>query len=205
MIPPKSVFTQGENVMSNFFALLSRMKYIDRWALMRSTRQETLSEHTLEVAMLSHALAVLGNTYLGKTHDASLCALIALYHDASEIITGDMPTPVKYKNPHLSAAYKELEKETEKKLLSMLPAEMRPHFAPLLTPGNDDARKLVKAADKLSAYIKCIEEEKSGNREFSAAKETIKATLDTCGVEEVQLFFTHFMDGYGKTLDALTL
>lgn len=191
--------------MSNFFALLSRMKYIDRWALMRSTRQETLSEHTLEVAMLSHALAVLGNCYLGKKHDPARCALVALYHDAPEIITGDMPTPVKYNNQNLSLAYKELEKETEKKLLAMLPAEMQPAFASLLSPEKDEVRTLVKAADKLSAYIKCIEEEKSGNREFSAAKETIKAALDSCGVEEVQLFFTHFMDGYGKTLDALTL
>ncbi len=191
--------------MSNFFALLSRMKYIDRWALMRSTRQETLSEHTLEVAMLSHALAVLGNTYLGKNIDVARCALVALYHDAPEIITGDMPTPVKYNNKNLSLAYKELEKETEKKLLSMLPEEMQPAFSSLLSPEKDEVRALVKAADKLSAYIKCIEEEKSGNREFSAAKETIKAALDSCGVEEVSLFFKYFMDGYGKTLDALTL
>lgn len=191
--------------MSNFFALLSRMKYIDRWALMRSARRETVSEHTLEVAMLAHALAVLGNTYLGKNHDPAACALIALYHDASEIITGDMPTPVKYKNPTLSAAYKALEAETEEKLLSMLPPEMQPAFAPLLSPEKDEAYCLVKAADKLSAYIKCIEEEKSGNTEFSAAKETTKAALDACGLEEVKLFFTHFMDGYGKTLDALTI
>lgn len=194
-----------EEKMSNFFALLSRMKYIDRWALMRATRQETLSEHTLEVAMLSHALAVLGNTYLGKNIDVAHCALVALYHDAPEIITGDMPTPVKYNNKNLSLAYRELEKETEKKLLSMLPEEMQPAFAPLLSPEKDEVRALVKAADKLSAYIKCIEEEKSGNREFSAAKESIKATLDTCGVEEVSLFFKYFMDGYGKTLDALTV
>ncbi|MBE7024627.1 MAG: 5'-deoxynucleotidase [Ruminococcaceae bacterium] len=191
--------------MSNFFALLSRMKYIDRWALMRSTRRETLSEHTLEVAMLAHALAVLGNTYLGKSYDPAQCALIALYHDATEIITGDMPTPVKYKNPHLSSAYKAMEAETEKKLLSMLPKELQPAFSPLLSPEKNEALRLVKAADKLSAYIKCIEEEKSGNREFSAARETIKAALDGCGVEEVQLFFSSFMDGYGKTLDALTL
>ncbi len=191
--------------MRNFFALLSRMKYIDRWALMRSTHRETLSEHTLEVAMLAHALAELGNTYLGKSYDTARCALVALYHDATEIITGDMPTPIKYKNPHLSAAYKSLETETADKLLSMLPPEMQPAFSPLLSPEAGETLRLVKAADKLSAYIKCVEEEKSGNREFSAAKETIKAALDACGVEEVRLFFELFMDGYGKTLDALTL
>ncbi len=190
--------------MSNFFALLSRMKYIDRWALMRSTRQETLSEHTMEVAMLSHALATLGNCYLGKKHDAAFCALIALYHDAPEIITGDMPTPVKYNNPNLARAYKTLEKETEEKLVGMLPEEMRAAFSPLISPENEEARAIVKAADKLSAYIKCIEEEKSGNREFSAAKESIRRALDESGVEEVQLFFDHFIEGYGKTLDALT-
>ena len=155
--------------------------------------------------MLAHALAVIGNRYLGKKHDPARCALVALYHDATEIITGDMPTPVKYKNPHLSAAYKALEAETEKKLLDMLPEQLRPEFAPLLSPEPDEAVRLVKAADKLSAYIKCIEEEKSGNREFSAARETTKAALDTCGVEEVQIFFDLFIDGYGKTLDALTL
>ncbi len=190
--------------MSNFFALLSRMKYIDRWALMRAARKETLSEHTLEVCMLSHALAVIGNTYLGKNYDPAGCALAALYHDAAEIITGDMPTPIKYNNQTLSAAYKELEKETEEKLLSMLPTEMRPSFVPLLSPQCAETKKIVKAADKLSAYIKCIEEEKSGNREFTAAKESIKAALDGCGMEEVTIFFEVFMDGYGKTLDALT-
>ncbi len=190
--------------MSNFFALLSRMKYIDRWALMRNTRSESLSEHTLEVAMLSHALAEIGNTYLGKSYDAGKAALIALYHDASEIITGDMPTPIKYNNPGLSEAYRALEKETEAKLVSMLPEKLQAAFSPLLSPGDGELRALCKAADKLSAYIKCIEEEKSGNREFSAAKETIKASLDNLGMPEVQIFMDTFMEGYGKTLDALT-
>ena len=191
--------------MSNFFALLSRMKYIDRWALMRSARRENVSEHSLEVAMLSHALAVLGNTYLGKNHDAAACALAAIYHDAPEIITGDMPTPVKYNNKMLSGAYKELEKETEKKLLSMLPEEMRESFLPLISPLDEEVRKIVKAADKLSAYIKCIEEEKSGNTEFASAKKSTKAALDALNLPEVELFFKYFIDGYGKTLDELTL
>ncbi len=191
--------------MSNFFALLSRMKYIDRWALMRASRAENVSEHSLEVAMLAHALAVLGNTYLGKQYDCAAIALAAIYHDAPEIITGDMPTPVKYNNKTLSAAYRELEKETEEKLLSMLPPELRQSFAPLISPEDAEVKKIVKAADKLSAYIKCIEEEKSGNHEFSSAKASIKANLDAGSVEEVSLFFQYFMDGYGKTLDELTI
>lgn len=193
-----------ERKMSNFFALLSRMKYIDRWALMRSTRSESLSEHTLEVAMLSHALAEIGNTYFEKNYDVGKAALIALYHDASEIITGDMPTPIKYNNPKLSEAYKTLEKETEEKLLSMLPEKLQAAFSPFLSPKDAELCALCKAADKLSAYIKCIEEEKSGNREFSAAKETIKASLDASGVPEVQIFLNTFIEGYGKTLDDLT-
>ena len=191
--------------MSNFFALLSRMKYIDRWALMRSARRENVSEHSLEVAMLTHALAELGNTYLGKKYDAAFCTLAAIYHDAPEIITGDMPTPVKYNNKTLSLAYKELEKETETKLLSMLPPEMRKSFLPLISPSDTEVRRLVKAADKLSAYIKCIEEEKSGNAEFAAAKKSTKAALDAMNLPEVELFFKYFIDGYGKTLDELTL
>ena len=190
--------------MSNFFALLSRMKYIDRWALMRNTRSESLSEHTLEVAMLSHALAEIGNTYFGKTYDAPRAALIALYHDASEIITGDMPTPIKYNNPKLSEAYKALEKETEEKLLSMLPEKLQGAFSKVLSPEDAALVALMKAADKLSAYIKCIEEEKSGNREFSAAKETIRTALENAGLPEVRFFLDTFMEGYGKTLDALT-
>ena len=154
--------------------------------------------------MLSHALAEIGNTYLGKTYDAGRVALMALYHDASEIITGDMPTPIKYNNPGLSKAYKALEKETEAKLLSMLPEKMQDAFRTILSPEDAEMCALMKAADKLSAYIKCIEEEKSGNREFSAAKETIRASLDTCGLPEVQIFLETFMEGYGKTLDALT-
>lgn len=190
--------------MRSFFALVSRMKYINRWALMRSTRNESLSEHTLEVAMLAHGLAVIGNTYFGKRYDASRAALVALYHDASEIITGDMPTPIKYHNPGLSAAYKSLEKETEAKLLSMLPPEMQGEFAPLISPEKDEILRLVKAADKLSAYIKCVEEEKSGNREFSAAKKTLLGALAECEMPEVTYFLDTFMEGYGKTLDALT-
>ncbi len=190
--------------MSNFFALLSRMKYIDRWALMRNTRAESVSEHTLEVAMLSHGLAVIGNTYLGKSYNAEKAALLALYHDAPEIITGDMPTPIKYNNQGLSEAYKLLEAETEAKLLSLLPAEMRPYYEDLISPKRDELLRLVKAADKLSAYIKCVEEEKSGNREFARAKEATRAALLKMEMPEVEIFFEKCIEGYGKSLDELT-
>ena len=191
--------------MSNFFALLSRMKYIDRWALMRSARKETLSEHTLEVAMLSHALAVIGNTYLGKHYDAAACALAAIYHDAPEIITGDMPTPVKYNNKTLSAAYKELEKETEKKLLSMLPDEMRESFIALLSPVSDEVRKIVKAADKLCAYLKCVEEYRNGNKEFKKALESSRKIVKELGenVPEVKWFMDNVAESYEKSIDEL--
>ncbi len=189
--------------MYHFFALLSRMKYIDRWALMRNSRQESISEHSLEVAMLAHALAVLGNCYLGKNYNPDSAALLGLYHDATEIITGDMPTPVKYKNPALSAAYKALEEQTAEKMTEALPEEMRAYYKPLLSGGDAEHKKLVKAADKLSAYIKCIEEEKSGNTEFASAKASLYKMLSESETEEVSLFFRYFMEGYGKTLDEL--
>lgn len=189
--------------MYHFFALLSRMKYIDRWALMRNSRRESISEHSIEVAMLAHALAVLGNCYLGKSYQPELAALLGIYHDATEILTGDMPTPVKYNNPALQKAYKELEAQTAEKMAETLPPEMRPYFMPLLKGADAEHKKLLHAADKLSAYIKCIEEEKSGNTEFSLAKESIYKKLMESEVEEVSLFFRYFMEGYGKTLDEL--
>lgn len=191
--------------MHHFFALLSRMKYIDRWALMRNTSRENISQHSQEVAMLAHALAVLGNCYLGKNYNVERAALLGLYHDATEIITGDMPTPVKYHNPRLRDAYKSLEAETAEKLLDTLPPAMRPYYAPLFAEADPALAKLVKAADKLSAYIKCLEEEKSGNHEFLSAKASIRTALAAAEVEEVDLFFTHFMDAYGKTLDELEM
>ena len=154
----------------NFFATISRMKYIERWALMRNSRAENLSEHSLDVAMISHALCVIGNVRYNKNLNGEKAALIGLYHDSSEIITGDMPTPVKYYNEDIKAAYKEVESIAEKKLLNELPSDLRPEFEKIYKSDRSEEEKymrhLVKAADKLSAYIKCIEEENSGNREF---------------------------------------
>ncbi|MCU6698218.1 5'-deoxynucleotidase [Laedolimicola ammoniilytica] len=192
--------------MNNYFAMMSRMKYIDRWALMRNTRAENLSEHSLEVSMIAHALAILGNTYLGKELNAERAAVLGLYHDATEIITGDMPTPIKYYNPEIRHTYQDIEEKAGQTLLSMLPEEMRVSYERLFTRQDEDAYlwKLVKAADKLSAYIKCIEEEGTGNREFVRARETTLKQLHALDVEEAELFFTYFIDAYGKNLDELT-
>ena len=193
----------------SFFATLSRMKYIDRWALMRNSREETLSEHALEVAMIAHALCVIGNVRCGRKLDADRAALIGLYHDAAEIITGDMPTPVKYFSSGLRNAYREVEAAAEDRLLAQLPEDLRPAFASVFSPedAEDDAylRRLVKAADKLSALIKCIEEENSGNREFRTAKESTQKALQKMAEElpEVQEFMRDFLPSYGKTLDEL--
>ena len=192
--------------MNNYFAMMSRMKYIDRWALMRNTRAENLSEHSLEVSMIAHALAILGNTFLGKDLNAERAAVLGLYHDATEIITGDMPTPIKYYNPEIRHTYQDIEEKAGQTLLSMLPEEMRASYERLFTRQDEDAYlwKLVKAADKLSAYIKCIEEEGTGNREFVRARETTLKQLHALDVEEAELFFTYFIDAYGKNLDELT-
>ena len=193
----------------NFFATISRMKYIDRWALMRNSRTENLSEHSLEVAMIAHALCTIGNVRYEKNLNADRAALIGLYHDSSEIITGDMPTPVKYYNPEIKDAYKQVEKIANYKLLEKLPKDLRPVYEEIFKTDNsaDDRymRKLVKAADKISAYIKCIEEEKSGNTEFSKAKESIGNILDKLSKEspEVKDFVEEFLPPFGKTLDEL--
>ena len=194
----------------NFFAIISRMKYIERWALMRNSRAENLSEHSLEVAMIAHALCVIGNRRYGKNLNGEKAALIGLYHDASEIITGDMPTPVKYYNQEIREAYKQVESIADIQLLHKLPEDLRPDFEWIFRSGDDGnelyLRKLVKAADKLSALIKCIEEEHSGNSEFRTAKEsTLKSIyLMENELPEVKDFMDDFIDAYGKTLDELT-
>lgn len=192
--------------MNSFFAMMSRMKYIDRWALMRNSRQENLSEHSLEVSMIAHALAVIGNTCLGKQLDAQKAAVLGMYHDATEIITGDMPTPVKYYNSQIKNTYKDIEHQAAESLLSMLPEQMQEAYRGIFCREEADAYlwKLVKAADKLSAYIKCIEEEQAGNREFIKAKEMALGHIRKMDLPETELFLKYFIDAYGKNLDELT-
>ncbi len=188
---------------SHFFALMSRMKHINRWGLMNNTKTENICEHSLYVAMLSHALVTISNKRYGTTLDPEHAAVLGMYHDASEIITGDMPTPIKYFNPQISDAYKQVERMAEDKLVSYLPYDLQQDFAPLLTITQEDAQYVpfVKAADKLSALIKCIEEEKVGNKEFSKANDTILNSLNEMNLPYVNDFMSEFLPSYSLTLD----
>ena len=188
---------------SHFFAYVSRMRFIQRWALMRNTASENVQEHSHQVAVLAHALAVIRNKKFDGNIDAGQVAVAALYHDASEILTGDMPTPIKYDNPAIRKAYKDVEAVAERKLLEMLPEELRDVYAPALTGPGGETEKLVKAADKLSAYIKCVEELKAGNLEFREAAAQTRAALEAYDLPEVQYFLETFMDSFSLTLDEL--
>ncbi len=191
--------------MNTFYAMMSRMKYIDRWALMRNSYTENISEHSLEVSMLAHALAILGNRRLGKKLNAERAAVIAMYHDATEIITGDMPTPIKYLNKDIKGAFKDIESQAARKLLGMLPENIRADYEEIFFPPEEEAYlcRLVKAADKLSALIKCIEEEKMGNKEFSSAGCTLREAIAAMKLEEADLFISEFLPAYSLTLDEL--
>ena len=194
----------------SYFALLSRMKYINRWALMRNAREENLSEHCLEVSILTHALCVIGNKKWNKNLSVEKAVLRALYHDAAEILTGDMPTPVKYRKEELKTAYKKVEKEAEERLLSTLPQYLTEEFGKVFFPEDYATltyeNKLIKAADKLSALIKCEEELRAGNQEFSTAAMSTRKKVEEMSEElpELKCFMEDFLPEYGKTLDELT-
>ena len=188
---------------SHFFAYVSRMRFIQRWALMRNTAQENVQEHSHQVAVLAHALAVIRNEKFGGHVDAGQVAVAALYHDASEILTGDMPTPIKYDNPAIRRAYKDVEAVAERKLLEMLPEELQGIYEPVITGCGGEIEEMVKAADKLSAYIKCVEELKAGNNEFREAAAQTRKALEAYGLAEVQYFLDTFMDSFALTLDEL--
>ena len=196
-------------MISSFFATVSRMKYIERWALMRNSRPENLSEHSLEVAMIAHALCVIGNVRYGRKLDGEKAALVGLYHDCSEIITGDMPTPVKYANSGIRDAYKAVESEADQRLLDTLPEDLRPSFEEIFCAEDTDEdrymRRLVKAADKLSALIKCMEETGAGNGEFRTAQTSTLRAVEKLAWEmpEVKVFLEEFLPPYGSTLDEL--
>ena len=187
-----------------FFAMLSRMKYINRWGLMRGSRTETLAEHTLETVMLTHALIEIGNTRFNRSLDAGQAVLLAIYHDCAEILTGDLPTPIKYHDPAIRDAYQSIEGQAVDRILGMLPEEMEPAFSPYVRPDERFLRyrPYVKAADKLSALIKCIEETKMGNREFEMAH---RAALGhpALQMEEAQIFIKEYLPAYALPLDAL--
>ncbi len=188
----------------HFFALLSRMRYIQRWGLMRNTTTENVSEHSHMVAVIAHALAVIKNEKFGGSVDPGEAAVAALYHDAPEILTGDLPTPVKYFNPTIKDAYKQVEEVSAEKLLSLLPEELRDIYRPYVSEKCDsDIHALVKAADKLSAHVKCVEELKAGNLEFREAAASTRAVLEKLPLPEVQYFMQEFLPAFSLTLDEL--
>ncbi len=188
----------------NFFAYISRMRYIGRWSLMRNSMPENIQEHSHMVAVLAHALGVIRRDVLGEDCDPNECAAVALFHDCSEILTGDLPTPIKYHSAEISAAYKQVEELACDKLLDTLPAELRGAYEPLLTgEAQQRLHDIVKAADKLSAYIKCIEERKAGNNEFLSAEKQIRGILGESPLPELRYFMEHFIPAFELTLDEL--
>lgn len=191
---------------SHFFAQLSRMKLIYRWPLMRNIQKENISEHSLQVAMVAHALALISNRKFGTQLDAAHIALMAMFHDATEIITGDLPTPVKYQNNAIATEYKKIEKLAEKQLLSLLPDEFMDDYRFLLDSEYQDveAAKVVKAADTLCAYIKCLEEIAAGNKEFVLAKRRLEIMLEERMTPAVQYFIDVFIPSFSLTLDEMS-
>ncbi len=194
----------------SFFAFLSRMRQITRWSLMRNTMPENVQEHSHQVAVLAHALALIRNRLFDGRLNPERIALLALYHDATETLTGDLPTPIKYFSPQISAAYHDLEQVARNRILDMLPEVLREDYAGIMGEnGNSEEQAVLKAADRLSALLKCMEEEKNGNREFQKARLSIhRRLLEMCGPEgkqmpEVQYFLTHFAPSFEKTLDEL--
>lgn len=188
----------------DFFAYLNRMKYIERWSLMRSTVKENIMEHSEQVAQLAHALATINNVVFGGTVDVGAVVIGAVYHESSEVITGDLPTPIKYYNSDINHAYKNLEAVATKKLLAMIPEELEPSFSRIFEEKDLQVKKFVKAADKLAAYIKCIEETSLGNKDFEKAKNAAYKELLSYDMPEIDYFFKHFIDGFEKTLDDIT-
>ena len=188
----------------NFFAYISRMRYIGRWSLMRNSLPENIQEHSHMVAVLAHALGVIRRDVFGVPCDPNEAAAVALFHDSSEILTGDLPTPIKYHSREIRGAYSQVEALACEKLLATLPEALRPAYEPLLT-GETQARlhDLVKAADKLSAYIKCIEERKAGNNEFLSAEAQTRRVLEASPLPEVAYFMEHFIPAFEKNLDEL--
>ena len=187
----------------SFFAYLSRLKLIHRWSLMRNTQPENDAEHSLHVAMIAHALALIGRRKYGRDADPEHVLSLAVYHDATEVMTGDLPTPVKYYSDELRGAYRGLEDLSAHRLLSLLPSEMADSFRPYLLQEKGYARDMVRAADKISAYIKCLEEQRAGNHEFDYAAENIRSALQEMDYPEVRDFLRDYLPAFDLTLDEL--
>jgi len=191
--------------MFHFFSFMAKMKHIKRWGLMRNIREENVMEHSLQAAMIAHALAVIKNRLYGGSVNAEHVMAVAVYHESGEVITGDLATPIKYFNPEIKAAYGEIEKVAEKKLLAMLPEEMKGEYEKLITGREDDkeAYALVKAADKICAYLKCVEEMSAGNMEFEKAQKAVLAAIEKLEMPEVEYFMKTFVPSFSLTLDEL--
>ena len=188
----------------HFYAMMSRMKYINRWGLMNNTKNENISEHSQQVAIIAHCLVLIHNKRFGGHLDAERAAVLAIFHDSTEIITGDMPTPIKYFNPQINEAYKKIENVAADKLISMLPEDLKEDFEEIIKANGEqdkELKKYVKAADKFSALIKCIEELRMGNDEFIKAKDTIEASLKNMNLPEAEVFEKEFLPSFSLALD----
>lgn len=191
--------------MYHFFSYMAKMKHIKRWGIMRNTREENIQEHSLQAAMIAHALAVIKNKLFGGNVDAERVMAVAVYHEAGEVITGDLATPIKYFNPEIKSAYKQIERVAEQKLVAMLPDEIKGEYEKLILGREEDKEvyALVKAADRICAYIKCIEELSAGNREFEKAQKTILASIENLDMPEVKYFMDKFIPSFELSLDEL--
>jgi 5'-deoxynucleotidase len=191
--------------MSHFFAYLSRMKFIKRWGLMHNTYAENVQEHSLQVAQIAHALALIRNRLFGGSVSPERVALLALFHDAGEVLTGDLPSPIKYFNPEIQRAYREIEASATVRLVEMLPSELADDYRRILMPEESDTEheEIVKAADKLCAYIKCLEETAAGNREFAKAEQALSRSVELIELPEVRYFLKVFVPSFRLTLDEL--
>jgi 5'-deoxynucleotidase len=204
---PAKGSVEARNQSHYFFAYLARMKLIDRWSLMRCTQRENVQEHSLQVAVVAHALALISQKFFGGTASPERAALCAIFHDATEVLTGDLPTPVKYYNSEIREAYKDIESHSAKQLLKLLPDELKPDYQDLLEISDSEAeiKSLVKSADAICAYIKCLEELAAGNKEFSRAQKAIEDKISSLRDRpEVDYFVKHFIPGFSMTIDEMS-
>lgn len=189
---------------SHFFAYIARMKLIKRWSLMRNIVPENIQEHSLQVAMIAHILALAENKYFGGENDENEIALLAIYHDVGEVVIGDLPTPVKYFNPQIKEAYGAIEEVSKAKLISLLPQDLQEDYNQLFSPADEHKKRIIKAADKISAYIKCIEESMAGNHEFIKAEQSILKEIEKyTDMPQVKWFMDNFVESFRLTLDEM--